>query len=113
MYTKEDLRWVWVAGLLEGEASFGIRRSGSLIGRCSVQVASNDEDVVRRLKRWTTVGNIGGPYNYGKGKNWQDHWRWSVNSKDQLLYLLPRVQPFMCQRRSSKIKEMLTILEAT
>lgn len=115
-YKKTDL--AWIAGLLEGEGSFGCR---SFRSARNVQIRCNmtDEDVVRLLHKKTAVGTFGGPYSSGPScrkcsdpsKIYRKRYAWNVSGPEAYL-LMKELLPLMGKRRSRKIKELVKAYDA-
>lgn len=101
----------WLAGLLEGEGYFGItydkRRDHY---RVRVQLKMVDKDVVERAHELTGLGTI---YRAKDNRpNHSDCWVWSVASQNEVVVLLENVLPWMGERRTSKIVEMLKLVQS-
>lgn len=93
----------WLAGLLEGEGSFGH------IGNClTVQLTMTDRDIVER------AGKLCGYTNITERKRREAHhktqygWQVSGAKAERVMRL---ILPFMGERRSQKIKELLPLFE--
>lgn len=99
---KKDIRWL--AGLLEGEGSFGCYRQSNGCGKPVVRITlcMTDEDVVRQAAR-LMGSNVCGPYRRPKRRPmWQ-----TVACSQRARKLARRLLPYMGRRRSAKIKEAL------
>lgn len=100
----------WVAGILEGEGSFGVDNRKSSGYTCRVAVTMTDEDIIRRAQEYTGVGRIYGPYevkksNLGPGP-YKPRYQWVTQGK-QAVDLMRGVYFFMGQRRRARIEEVL------
>ena len=99
----EDL--AWVAGLLEGEGSFTLRKSNVPKIHCQM----TDEDVLLKLQE-----KCGGKIYFSerteeqRAKNWKDSWTWNLQGRPAA-DLMRELMPHMGKRRSEKIKEILSI----
>jgi hypothetical protein len=104
----------WIAGLLEGEGSFGIDRRSEKRYKNSkappspfIKIAMVDEDVIARLSVL-----LDKPYYVPsrltvKGKKvFQLH----IGEKKKVLWILQRIRPYMGVRRGEKIDECLDLL---
>jgi hypothetical protein len=107
----------WLAGLLEGEGCFHLKTRGPVkkdgtryIGPV-VDVNMTDEDVIRKLRDITGVGNVQGPYSVSRKENWKPIWRWAVQKRSDALMIMKLVRDHMCERRRSKIDEILSTFE--
>jgi len=105
----------WIAGLLEGEGSFGIdRRSAKRYQNSKappspfIKIAMVDEDVIAHLSSL-----LDKPYYLPKrltvkGKQvYQLH----IGEKKKVLWILQRIRPYMGMRRGEVIDECLTLLQ--
>jgi hypothetical protein len=99
-----DAELAWVAGLLEGEGSFGKLWGGAVQIVCCM----TDEDVVRKLQAVTRMGRVNGPYRYTKHK---PQWRWTLTVRAHTTELMERLLPHMGIRRREEITELLAHLE--
>jgi len=94
----------WIAGILEGEGSFGWRKSNPSAYVCCV---STDLDVLVKLHNFLHFGGIcrskstAGPVVGSK-----TCYRWQIAGK-RALGLMMTIYPFMGQRRQSKIRDVL------
>lgn len=106
----------WSAGLLEGEACFDIRASYCLKRdpnnkQVRVIVEMKDEDVLLELQSYW-----GGSVRPVKCKskqreNWSPYYKWLLSSRGEIEHLLKSIQPFMSERRSGKIQEILHFIK--
>ena len=102
-----DTQLGWVAGFLEGEGCFYIRRNGKW-HYPSIRVQSVDVDALEKLRNFTGVGWVYGPYEPRRnGISKQRYWCWALDSRDQVNMLLKKILPLMSQRRAKRIKEIL------
>jgi hypothetical protein len=97
----------WLAGLLEGEGSFGISRQGRTNGRVIyVSVVSTDEDVIRRVHSILNFGYSGPLRVLPSGKT---AYRWACNAQSNAVGLMMTLLPLMGQRRAADIKSCIEI----
>jgi hypothetical protein len=112
MMTKEQ-QFAWVVGILEGEGCFKIHPSRKTNSKeyfyPQVEVNMADEDTIRRIHEFSGIGNVQGPYVDKRNPTYSPMWRWSVQKHQDALKLMKEVLPFMSARRSTKIKEILSI----
>lgn len=106
----------WLAGLLEGEGSFSIDRRGQQRYQHStvppapfIALSMTDEDVVVRVaallgKKVCRVSR--------HTVTQKTVYKVSVGDRATLQSLLPRLLPYMGQRRRARIEECLTLLAA-
>ncbi len=93
----------WLAGLLEGEGCFQASDTRSI----AIQIHLNmtDEDVIRRAAD-LMGGNVnpryGGEPRYGKKVCWN-----TTVSGDKAVPVLLAIRPYMGERRSAKITQLL------
>lgn len=95
----------WVAGILEGEGYFGVRRTR--YNQVDITVNMTDEDVIRRLAELTGVGKVYGPY---PGVN-KPRWDWKVQKFNDCIDLAKTVLPWMSVRRTEQIQALLESAE--
>lgn len=102
-----DVELAWVAGILEGEASFGF--SGSLLKRRQMraQCGMTDADVIDRLHKL-----CGGNVTVRKFKAYKDLYVWTLTKRSELIPFLRQLQPLMGVRRSARIQELLNYYES-
>lgn len=99
----------WLAGLLEGEGSFvEFADTNSDMWRCKVYLKMTDLDIIERAQQAAGgVGTICKANPPSKPGHWKDSWQWQVQSVPDAIYVMLGVLPFMGQRRSTKIEEIL------
>lgn len=98
---------VWLAGLLEGEGCFFWRRLYSWKTSCQYSIVLNmtDEDIVRSAAQIMGIKNVRRrkkPTVTGKIV-----WQIGIDGKEAIA-IMKQILPFMGQRRSAKIEEILT-----
>lgn len=112
--TRTEL--AWLAGLLEGEGCFYLKWRGKgahgeeLYPTMCVQLAMTDEDIVQRAAAFTGVGKVRKASHVGvrlDGEPCKDKWVWWVGRREGCEDLMRLLLPFMGERRSSKIIEIL------
>jgi hypothetical protein len=107
---------MWVAGLLEGEGSFGpyIGKSGTNKGqvRLRISCAMTDEDVIRKLHAITGFGSIRGPIQSspspkrllaGETGEYKPIWVWESKNQEEVYEFELEIFAFMGERRKSQI----------
>jgi hypothetical protein len=103
-----DLELGWVAGLIEGEGSFTVKKSKRKNGySCQPQlrVSMTDEDVVRKLAALIPAGNVlkaGRRTEAGK-----EVWMWTLSKSQALIDLMIVLRPLMGKRRRKRIDFLL------
>jgi hypothetical protein len=91
----------WLAGILEGEASFMIKRSRS----GTIQVAMTDRDIIDRLVQVTGVGRI---YSYAPAKShYKQTWVWLVRRQSHVIFVVSAVMPWLGVRHTAAAQRML------
>jgi LAGLIDADG-like domain len=90
----------WVAGLLEAEGTFPLRRKGG--GTVRVQMA--DQDVIMRLYEVLGIGNLGTyvPRNPGHKQTWM----LTIARREYVGWVLQQIAPIMSSRRFSAIARL-------
>lgn len=96
----------WVAGLIEGEGHFGLRRQGRDL---FIQVAMTDCDVIDRLHSILGFGIMRKPSLLPSGKT---VYCWSVTKQSQAAGLMMTLLPIMGERRAAKIRKCLEAWKA-
>lgn len=101
----EQAEIAWLAGLLEGEGCFRLRRAaGRARGNLDVQLNMTDEDVVRRAHAVSRLGTCHGPYQ--QSGNRKPYWVWKVSGNDDAEALMEALLPWMGARRAEQIKSI-------
>ena len=100
VFARDDL--MWLAGLLEGEGWFGARL---VDGRRYPQIIlqMTDEDVVLRA---AALVEVPVKRRDRRGSGWSDIFQMRINGPKARSVML-QLEPFMGERRSGKIKEVL------
>lgn len=96
----------WIAGLLEGEGYFGMRKSGGYKGTPVIQLQMTDRDIVSRASELFKSKLYGphGPYGAGKKKTWQ-----TMTFGSNAVGWMMTIYQIMGERRRKKIDETLAI----
>jgi len=98
--------WAWAAGLLEGEGSIIVAKTGA-----SIQCNMTDEDVIHMLSdRLDGIGNVTGPYDRSPNK---PSWRWGLYARNEIEVVLPRLRPYLGERRREQVDRVMAHLDAT
>lgn len=104
---------LWLAGLLEGEGSFVmgqdtyIKVDGTRSWRYKVYLKMTDLDTVLRAQTVAGVGSVTEASTSKKPKHHKRAWHLQVQANQEALDLMRRVLPFMGERRSIRIREIL------
>jgi hypothetical protein len=107
-YVLNDLELGWVAGLIEGEGSFTVKKSKRKNGySCQPQlrVSMTDEDVVRKLASLIPVGNVCKAGRRTKGG--KEVWIWSLSKSQALIDLMIVLRSLLGRRRRERIDFLL------
>jgi hypothetical protein len=97
LHTWNRDQFLWLAGWLEGEGSFGLNRGVVPI----LQSSSLDRDVVRRGVTYTLCGNITVSGRFGK-----PFYAWTVYGREAYAIMVA-IYPLMGERRQKKIKKVI------
>lgn len=106
----------WAAGLLEGEGCFSLfnrtHKSGNVSPQFAIHCEMTDKDVIERLHGVFQVGTICVRENNNRkdGVKRKTSYIWSVQKQEHIRQVLSLILPIMGERRSSKIKQMLDLL---
>lgn len=96
----------WAAGLFEGEGCSSWSNSNRHV---SLQLATTDEDVVKRFKRAIgNLGNINGPYK-PKNPKAKPYWLWSETKYPNVVAISNKLRPFLGERRIAKLDQVLAL----
>jgi len=102
-----ELDLAWLAGLLEGEGSFGVYPTGK--GRwpvAKVQITMTDQDILQRVSDLTDH-NVCGPYSKEKHGGRTPVFQISNHRKAVVAKLLLALRPLMGERRQRQIDYVL------
>lgn len=101
--TKKE-KIIFLAGVFDGEGSFGMWSSGKGRARMLVlKVETTDADMVARFKE-----TFGGTFfaNKARKNNWKNSFTWKV-VRDQAWKVLEEMIPYMCLRRRQKFNGLV------
>lgn len=93
----------WLAGLLEGEGCFDWNGSSNRYPR--IRVEMRDEDVVQRVK--ALCGGGGAVRRVERRQGHHTTFRFQLCDRERLKIVLTAILPYMGNRRSEKIQELL------
>jgi hypothetical protein len=95
---------IFLAGVCEGEGSFGYWKEGKNRRRIRLVVTMSDEDIIMRFKDFFNCGSITkvGP----RQEHYKQCWTWSVGGLDALI-VLEQMLPLFGARRTSKYYSMI------
>jgi hypothetical protein len=104
----------WVAGLLEGEGCFrvrknSLRKAGGRYTEVCVEVNMTDEEVIRKLHAMVGVGKVYGPYRADTNPNRQPIWRWTLTRTAEVQEFMLALYPLLGSRRQRRIKELFEL----
>lgn len=99
----------WLAGWLEGEGCFTLRYGGRRNPIIEITVNSTDYDVAQKGQRLMGARPIGKPRIKAHHK---PIWKVRLSRKAQVLALSKALLPFMGERRSARINELIAAAEA-
>ncbi len=106
----------WIAGLLEGEGSFGLDRRSATRYKVStappapyVSISMTDEDVIARLSHLLHKSFFSPRRRTAKGKQ---VYTLFIGDRETLSWLLPRLFPYFGKRRQQSVQECLDALAA-
>lgn len=92
----------WIAGIIEGEGWIGVTSNQR---SARIQVNSNDEDVIDRLREITGLGQV---YKNRIRKAGNPYHTWSVSTRRDVRFLLRAIRPYMLARRAAAIEKALS-----
>lgn len=94
----------WVAGILEGEAHFGVTNAGT---HPIIQLMMTDRDVVARVRDLLNKEAVVKWLEDRRKTNYKDLYRISIHGHHARGWLMT-IYPLMSKRRQQKIRELIT-----
>ena len=95
---------IFLAGVCEGEGSFGYWKEGQNRRRIRLVITMSDEDIIMRFKDFFNCGSI---TKVGlRQEHYKQCWTWSVGGLDALI-VLEQMLPLFGARRTSKYYSMI------
>jgi hypothetical protein len=91
--------YAWLAGLIEGEGTFGAHGKGAV----RLAVGMTDEDTIRQAHAVSGVGYV---YFGPRRSPRQDIWTWAVTKTADAIQLMAVIYPAMSARRQARIEEL-------
>jgi len=104
-WTKINI--AWLAGLLEGEGCFC---KHSQAKSYNIKLVMTDEDVVRKAYLIAGYGTVRGPI--FRNNSIKPCWEWVVSKAKYTLAIAYAIYPFMGERRSKKIIELINSINS-
>lgn len=98
-----ELETAWLAGLLEGEGSFGQVRNTN---GCHLSLSMTDEDVVRKAAKLMDIYKVVAYERKKQKPHHKQQWYLHVCG-DTAVSIMTCILPYMGQRRSQRIKFLL------
>lgn len=102
-----EIEIAWLAGLLEGEGSFGIDNrakkrynNSTTPASCTLKISMTDEDVIAKVGKMFKRPPFQATNKTAGGKT--EH-IFSCQARPPLIYLLPRLLPHLGERRSKQV----------
>jgi LAGLIDADG-like domain len=94
----------WAAGLFEGEGTMYI--ANDRWRQPTVSVTSTDLDV---LEKFASIMGVGKVYKRqdNRKETYKTAYKWSVQSRNDVVQVLELLMPFLCSRRKAKAEELL------
>ena len=106
----------WIAGLLEGEGSFGLDDRAKTRYKVStapaspfIKISMVDEDVISKLAKMVNKSYFSPSRKTVKNKI---VYTLHIGDRATLLYLLPRVLPYLGKRRQERVRVCIDALHA-
>lgn len=97
--------YAWAAGLFEGEGCLTWMKHPGEYRYPAASLAMSDEDAVRRFASIIEVGKVTIPK---KRDGRKQQWHWRAFGAAMVARLDETIGPYLCQRRRSKLDELLT-----
>lgn len=99
-----DFQLGWLVGIVEGEGSIMWTGKHQPI----VKIAMTDLDVLERVRDWTGIGNIVGPFMPAGGK--KQAWMWTVGDQAGFREITDAMRPHLSARRQEQLTNVLAKL---
>lgn len=106
----------WLSGLFEGEASFGIDSRSQTKYKVSssppspfIKISMVDEDVIKKVADLLNRTYFSPSRKTSKGKA---VYTLHIGDRDTLIYLLPRLFPYLGKRRQESVQKCIDVLTA-
>ena len=96
---------MWAAGLFEGEGFLVKSGGGPRTHQLGIKMC--DLDVLERFKEWAGCGTI--KHRKKPNPNHRDQYEFRVGRKEEVIRLCEAMLPYLCQRRTERINEVLSI----
>jgi len=107
-----EIEWAWLAGLLEGEGCFTLRKSKKGTPRWPmIQLGMNDADVVKHAMEIAGVGQAREEERVRAGVS-KTFYKWDVTRSEDAVMVMRRILPYMGERRSERIHECIKTFES-
>ncbi len=111
-----EVEIAWLAGLFEGEANFGLDSRSKKRYKVStspaipfIKIAMVDQDVIAKVAKLVKKSYFSPSRKTSSGKV---VYILHIGDRITLLYLLPRLLPFLGERRQKKVRECIDALTA-
>jgi hypothetical protein len=98
----------WLAGFLEGEGSFYMKRQRSDYLMPMVKVGGTDLDTIQYAAQ--LLGNPAVQFERRRQAHWKDQWKVYKHGQPAV-EVMKQILPWMGSRRSEKIREIIAIWE--
>lgn len=101
--------WAWLAGLFEGEGSVKDNNSWNPNAHSVViSITSTDFDVIERIHSLTGVGKVVFRKRANaKHPKWKPVKTWRVGARDDVIFILEGIGPWLLSRRGKRVDEAL------
>lgn len=104
MFQISQVDAAYIAGLFEGEACFDLVHGKNP----RIRIQMTDKDVIERVQRICGGSEITeSSFNKQKNPNWKLCWGIHITKREEVEGILTAILPFMGERRSQKIHELL------
>lgn len=101
--TGNRFQIAWLAGLTEGEATFGIDR-----GRPKIRVRMTDHDVVQRVAELCGTNKVHTVDYFHRRFGSQVQYEWTCRGRNAI-EVMRAILPYMGERRAARINEILEV----
>ena len=103
---RDDLKWAWIAGVVEGEGTLTVeryRKDGTPVPKLAVAMV--DADTIERLYHYSNMGTLAShtPAN----EEHQHVYTWRVRRLDDVHLAVRRMWPYLGSRRRARCQDLM------
>ncbi len=103
---QEKIQLAWLAGLIDGEGSFG-KTSPSI----RIVLQERDKFVLEKVIKIAKCGNLNFRPLNTKNPKWQNQWVWNLYKHKDIVVLIKKLLPYLVLKKSDAEKMLVKIEE--